>query len=88
MDDDRKLSLRGWSVGAAIVVLVLALYVLSIGPAFRATYLRKTISEDALGAIYAPVFQVSMRCPPIERCLMAYLRWWLPTEQRPCQYRP
>lgn len=73
-DNDRPRSLLAvWLVCA--VLLLLLLYVLSIGPAFW-LYDRDLISRgtfEVFDIAYAPVYFVSDRCPPLQRAIAWYI---------------
>jgi hypothetical protein len=64
-------------LAAAVVMLLMTLYVLSVGPV---TWLveRSYIDGNSqlLHAVYAPLALVAMYCPPLEWALDGYMEWF------------
>ena len=77
MEDDRKRS--GWGpigcVTIAGLVLALALYVSSIGPAARSLN-SGGMSLETFGAVYAPLTWIIQSETPPGDWLWAYMNWW------------
>src|SRR5438128_2082970 len=61
----------------AILVLLPAVYVLSLGPAVRLTQL-EIVSEQATEAAYYPLILLAQNCRPVAMVLEAYVELWEP----------
>jgi hypothetical protein len=65
-------------LAAALLVLAAALlvYLLGIGPAFRASYFGTSISMDTFDTVYAPVTSMADRFTFISKTLDWYVGCW------------
>jgi hypothetical protein len=65
-----------WCALAALVLVLPALYVLSVGPT-RLLVEPNSGLADAYRTVYAPVIWLANNVPsPIDEWLSAYIRWW------------
>ena len=60
------------------VAIVLALYVLSIGPAYRFVMIDAPTSMQTFDTIYAPLLWIADSETPPGDWLYEYMNWWLP----------
>ena len=63
------------------VVAVIALYILSIGPAAKLSEMGLFSWEDCV-LFYLPLYAVSSCVPGSEKLLTTYVHWWSPNGQR------
>jgi hypothetical protein len=62
-----------WRLAAWIVVALLALYVLSMGPAYKCA---QSTGDDGFIVIYAPLEWAMANCGPVDFILRWELRLW------------
>lgn len=74
MSENSRSSRGAWQYVAGAVVL-LALYVLSVGPAVWCME-RGFISEQTLEMVYLPLIQITSLHPPTYWLLDEYATWW------------
>lgn len=58
------------------VILALALYVLSIGPAMATISRPYGLSAPAAGVIYHPILRACTHVPPLRPLLNQYVQFW------------
>jgi hypothetical protein len=74
----------GWPTWLATGVVLLALYVLSVGPVDRFLPVTKS-TIAAYRIVYAPLCWLHGRYPGFARLQKAYIAWWMPRVSLPPQ---
>ncbi len=67
---------KGIRTPFCLFVLLIGLYVLSIGPAFW-FYVNGHVTFDRIEVIYDPLFRVTKMSPTVEYCLLRYIKLWI-----------
>src|SRR4051812_30348485 len=68
---------KGWLTWLAVALIVLALYVLSVGPTFRLS-MRSQSARRTWRAVYAPLIWLLDQNNPVARVFGAYVDLWVP----------
>jgi hypothetical protein len=80
-DNPRRAKGGGWAV-LALGLLVVALYVLSVGPWYwLAMHGYIPLGSDQM---YLPLWRAAQSWPPADAVLQSYLGWWVPVV--PCTF--
>jgi hypothetical protein len=65
-----------WAIAIALLLVIVPLYVLSIGPAVYFLSHGFGAWEGAMETFYAPLIWVANNCEPLGSLLKTYIAWW------------
>ena len=65
---------RGWVTLWSIGLLVLV-YFLSMGPAYR-LFRKDAVKQETFSTVYAPILYLCNHCSPFDRAIDWYLEFW------------
>jgi hypothetical protein len=77
MDENRTKSLSPWKLTAMLLVLVIPLYVLSVGPVLYLSNNGFPSLGKSLEGFYSPLVWVAEQWRPLDYALKRYIAWWL-----------